>query len=414
MKKNLLLVFFVMLLSYSNSTFAAGCYDNDSTLKPNASLTTAQTAAAIQAAIKYCNGSGGGTVRLTAGTYTTAPIVVASNVNLHIDSGATLLASPVTGDWGASSGLITGSGSSSKPFTNISITGNGTIDGNGAIWWPSSGTRPRIINVQYINNLTIDSIHVRNSPKENIFFSYCNNVIIDNVNVYDTSTSPNTDGIDPADCKNVFITNCTIDDGDDCIAIKAGRNGSTLVPGGCQDITVANCTFKHGHGLSIGSESNSGYKNLRVVGCTFNGTDYGIRVKSALTAGGLMENLYYSDITMTNINKSAIYIDMNYNTTGCCSGDMPSVKGLYVNNVTATVNSSSSSSDYPAYIAGVVGGLVSNVVFNKVNITSLKGYKLPISNTAGITFNNVTINNAPAKSGTNITVGTNVTGISGF
>ena len=103
--------------------------------------------------------------------------------------------------------------------------------------------------------------------------------------------------------------------GDDNIAIKAGRNGSTLVPGGCQDITVTNCTFLHGHGLSIGSETNSGYKNIRVVGCTFNGTTNGIRVKSAVSAGGLCENLYYSDITMTKVT-NPIVIDMAYKTSG--------------------------------------------------------------------------------------------------
>ena len=317
-------------------------------------------------------------------------------------------------DWGSAAALITGSGSSSKPLSNIAFSGRGTIDGSGAPWWAAynannSISRPRIINVQYINNLTFDSIHVRNSPMINIFFTYCNNVVVNNINVYDTSNSPNTDGVDPADSKNVFITNCTIDVGDDNIAIKAGANGSSHVAGGCQDITVANCTFLHGHGVSIGSETNSGYRNLHVMGCTFNNTTNGIRVKSAITAGGLCENLYYSDITMTKVT-NPIVIDMAYPTSGSIASDTPSVKGLYINNLTVTGASNSGS------IAGISGvttnGLVNNVVFNNVNITSTSG-KMTISNAVGVAFNNVILNKNPAKSGTNVTV-TNVTNTSGF
>ena len=369
MKKKLLLLLFVIPLFYSNYAKAAAMEDNDTTLTITAGDATLQTAN-IQNAINYCNSTGGGMVRLTQGIYYTAPFSMKSNVNLHIDSGATLLGSPTMTDWGASSGLITGNGSNSKPLVNISFTGQGTIDGSGSPWWAAynantSISRPRIINLGYINNLTIDSIHVLNSPSMNIFFSYCNNVIIDNVNIFDSSTSPNTDGIDPANCKNVLITNCTIDDGDDNIAIKAGRNGSTLVPGGCQDITVTNCTFLHGHGLSIGSETNSGYKNIRVVGCTFNGTTNGIRVKSAVSAGGLCENLYYSDITMTKVT-NPIVIDMAYKTSGNYIVDTPTVKGLYINNLTVTGASNAGT------IAGITGspttnGLVNNVVFNNCN-----------------------------------------------
>jgi len=416
MKKNFFFALFFLCICYSNTIKASIAEDNDSTLTVAAGDTTLKTAY-IQAAINYVNSSGGGKVILTPGVYRTASIAMKSNVNLYLDSGATLLGSPIMADWGSAAALITGSGSSSKPLTNIAFSGRGTIDGSGAPWWAAynannSISRPRIINVAYINNLTIDSIHVRNSPSMNIFFSYCNNVIIDNVNVYDTSTSPNTDGIDPADSKNILITNCTIDDGDDNIAIKAGRNGSSLVAGGCQDITVANCTFLHGHGLSIGSETNSGYRNLRVVGCTFNGTTNGIRVKSAITAGGLCENLYYSDIKMTGVT-NPIVIDMAYNTTGCCASDTPSVKGLYITNFTST--GSSNCGTIAGITGGITNGLVNNIVFNNVSIAPKSGGNgtLTISNAVGVTLTNCIINKVAAKSGTNVIL-TNVTNTSGF
>ena len=145
------------------------------------------------------------------------------------------------------------------------------------------------------------------------------------------------------------------------------------------------------------------------MGCTFNNTTNGIRVKSAITAGGLCENLYYSDITMTKVT-NPIVIDMAYPTSGSIASDTPSVKGLYINNLTVTGASNSGS------IAGISGvttnGLVNNVVFNNVNITSTSG-KMTISNAVGVAFNNVILNKNPAKSGTNVTV-TNVTNTSGF
>jgi polygalacturonase len=386
--------------------------ENDSTLTITSGNTALQTTY-IQNAINYCNSTGGGTVRLTIGSYYTAPIVLKSNVTLRIDSGATLYGSTTMSDWSPGGTLAAALITTSGTNTNITITGQGTIDGSGAPWWAafnSSGiTRPYLIKISNITNLTIDSITVQNSPMFHIEPVQCTNVIIDHVKINTINTSPNTDGIDPSVCKNVLITNCSISDGDDCIAIKSGRINSKLVAGACQDITVANCTFGYGHGLSIGSETDNGFVNLRVTGCTFTNTTNGIRVKSYPGAGGLCQNLYYSNITMTGVT-NPIVIDMDYSgDVGSYSTDIPSVYGLYINNLTSTGSSNDGT------ITGTSGSLVQNINFSNVSLTTASGgtAKMTIAYAAGVKFSNVLINGAAAKNGTNVTT-SNVTGTSGF
>ena len=406
MRRFFMFILFVAPFFYSSTCKALSLEDNDSVLTVAAGDVSLQTSY-IQAAINYCSSTGGGMVRLTPGNYYTAPLSMKSNVNLHIDSGATLVGSPNMADWTVGGSLLNLINNGGKTLTNVTISGSGTIDGNGSPWWQAynaSGiTRPRLIYISKTTNLTIDSIHILNSPSFNIVPNTCTNVIINHVNIFDSATSPNTDGIDPSSCTNVLITNCTIDVGDDNIAIKSGRINGSLVPGSCQDITVTNCTFKHGHGLSIGSETDNGYSNLRVTGCTFSGTTNGIRVKSGAGLGGLSQNLYYSNITMSKVT-NPIVVDMNYSTSTTYPTDIPSVNGLYINNLTVTGSTTC------GYIAGITNGLVSNVVLNNCNFSA---GKLTISNADGITMNNCIINKVAAKSGTNVVL-TNVTNTKGF
>jgi polygalacturonase len=414
MKKVFFLLFITGGICYSTACKASILDDNDSTLTIAPGDTALQTTY-IQNAINYCNSTGGGTVRLTAGSYYTAPITLKSNVTLRIDSAATLFGSTNMADWspGGSlvAALITTSGNTN---TNITITGKGTIDGSGAAWWAAynannSFNRPYLIKLSNVTNLTIDSITVQNSPMFHIEPTACTNVIIDHVTINTINTSPNTDGIDPSVCKNVLITNCSISDGDDCIAIKSGRESGKIVIGSCQDITIANCTFGYGHGVSIGSETDNGFLNLRVTGCTFNKTTNGIRVKSYPGAGGLCENLYYSNITMTGVT-NPIVIDMDYSgDVGSYATDIPSVNGLYINNLTSTGSSNDGT------ITGTSGSLVQNINFSNVSLTTKSGgaANITIAYAAGVKFSNVVINGSAASNGGNV-ITTNVTGTSGF
>ncbi|MFP5039384.1 glycoside hydrolase family 28 protein [Parasediminibacterium sp. JCM 36343] len=400
MNKHYFLLFgFLHLLSIKTCMANTLDDDNDSTLTVATGDTTLQTKY-IQNAINYCSSTGGGTIRLTAGVYRTAPLLMKSNITLRIDSAATLQGSPIMADWTVGTtlrNLLYTSGN----LTNVRITGQGTIDGSGAPWWAAFNAnnavnRPRLIYLSNVTNLTIDSLNIQNSPTFHIVPNNCRNVVIDHITINTDKNSPNTDGIDPSGCYNVLITNCSVSVGDDNIAIKAGSN--------CQDITVANCTFGYGHGLSIGSETNGGYNNLRVTGCTFKSTTNGIRIKSGPGIGGLVSNTYYSNITMTGVT-NPIVVDFTYANTVTTPPKIPAVNNFFINNLTVTGSGNAGT------FLGLTNSLIQNIVLTNVNIAAKKGMAISFAN--GVTFKNVIINKAPAKNGTNV-ITTSVTGIQGF
>jgi polygalacturonase len=402
-----LTIVFCLLFFCSVNTFSRTAAPESDTVVQMAAIIPGDTilqTAVLQAAINACNKSGGGKVIVLPGTYAIGPITMASNVNLHLESGATLLASTNMADWTVSGSLLNLIGG--KNLTNVSITGSGTINGSGLPWWNaynanSSISRPRLIYLTSVTNLTIDSITLVNSPSFHIVPAQCTNVFINHVTITAPSTSPNTDGIDPSGCKNVFITNCTVDNGDDDIAIKSGRVNGALQLMYSQDIVVSNCTFLHGHGLSIGSETDDGVKNLSVSGCTFNGTTNGIRLKSGSGLGGLLQNLYYTNITMTNVT-NPIVVDLNYSTSTQYPTDIPAVNGFYINNLTATGSSNAGS------MVGLTNSLLQNINFSNINISAKTG--LAITDASGVTLSNWKIT---VTSGKQI-ISTNVTGNKGF
>ncbi len=401
---NKILILIVCFL-YVNTSNGA-----DSTLAPVTAGDTTLKTTLIQNAINYCNKSGGGTIRLTGGIYRTGPIRILSNITLRIDSGATLLGSPIMSDWTIGTTQRNLLYTTGGPFVNVRITGKGTIDGSGAPWWAAYNadktiSRPRLIYLSNITNLTIDSLSVLNSPSFHIVPNTCRNVVIDHITINTIKTSPNTDGIDPSQCYNVLITNCSISTGDDNIAIKAGGNVGL---GGTQDITVTNCTFGAGHGLSIGSETFGGYNNLRVSGCTFKNTTNGIRIKSSIGNGGMVSNTYYSNITMTGVT-NPIVVDWNYAAAvTTIPPKVPAGTNIYFNNLNITGSANA------GIFNGVASSPIQNVVITNSNISGKK--VMTMNYVSGVTFKNVIVNNAVAKFGTNVTTATagSVTGIQGF
>src|SRR5450756_1870102 len=262
---------------------------------------------AIQKALDICGGTGG-TVEFPPGTYLSRPLVLRSKTSIQLDAGATLQASTnqmdfmkTPGDW------LKAKGSDFTPFigghdlVDITFTGGGTIDGGGAVWWGEAEKarqiksgftlpRPNLIVIERCKNLRMENITLQNSPKFHFVPTECEGVVISNVTVLAPERAANTDAIDPSNCKNVFITKCKIDVGDDNVAIKAGKKvaGREFA---CEDITVTDCTFLHGHGMSIGSETAGGVRNVTVKNCTFENTENGIRIKSQRGKGGIVENL---------------------------------------------------------------------------------------------------------------------------
>jgi polygalacturonase len=272
--------------------------------------------ASIQAAIEACHQSGGGTVAFPAGEYVTGAIFLRSHITLRIDAGARLLGSQDPADypvipsrWEGASQPTHASLISGIDLEDIAITGRGTIDGRGALWWKMHrektlrAPRPRLICFEGCFNVSIEGVTVTNSPSWTIHPLRCTNVNVDKVTVINPYDSPNTDGINPDSCRYVHISNCYIDVGDDCITIKSG----TEKDGGekrsaCENITITNCTMAHGHGgVVIGSEMSGDVRNVTIANCVFIGTDRGIRLKSRRGRGGLVEDIRVSNLVMKEV-----------------------------------------------------------------------------------------------------------------
>ncbi len=299
----------------------------------------------IQNAIDACAKTGGKVI-VPPGNYLTGALFFKSNVNLEIMTGAVLQGSenfdhypPVEGRYGGiersiHSSLITG-----HNLENISITGRGTLNGNGKVWWdahqinsemrkkagiterepenppgsPLKWARPRMINLYNCKNVLIRDITMLDSPSWTVHPVYCENVTIENISIIQPYESPNTDGINPESCNNVRIFNCFVDCGDDCITIKSGYNEDgrrVNIP--CENIVIANCTFKHGRSaIGIGSETSGGVRNVTISNCVFKDTYRGLRVKSARGRGNVVENIRASNIIMENVG-TGISLDMFY------------------------------------------------------------------------------------------------------
>ncbi len=383
--------------------------------------TTLDTAA-IQKAFDACRDADGGTVKFPPGVYLSQPLTVGTKTTVDIEAGATLLATTnqsdfmkVPGDW-----LKTTSSSEFVPFiggkklADVTFTGGGVIDGNGSVWWGEAEKarrkvsgytlpRPNLIVIEHCKNLRVENITLQNSPKFHLVPTDCEDVIISNVTILAPEGAANTDAIDPSMCKNVLITKCRIDVGDDNVAIKSGKK----VPGrefACEDITVTDCTFLHGHGMSIGSETAGGVRNVTVKHCTFENTENGIRIKSDVKRGGLVENISYSDLVMSNVAPAITFTCYYMNNSAGDAGrgaapasaapvageKIPVYRDIRVTNLKATSLKSA------GLILGLPENCISNVVFENVQISAATG--LTIKNARGIQFKNssVVVENGPA------------------
>ncbi|OAS82512.1 MULTISPECIES: glycoside hydrolase family 28 protein [Metabacillus] len=269
---------------------------------------------AIAQAIEACVQAGGGTVYVPAGRFLTGAIILKSNVNLYLEAGATLLFSnniseyPVVHSrWEGVTRDVYASCIYAENSENISVTGYGTLDGNGQFWWDlfrkqeNKYPRPKLVSFDTCKHVGIAGVKMVNSPSWTVNPICCEDVSIHNISILNPSHSPNTDGIDPESCRNVRISDCHIDVGDDCIAIKAGtEDTSKRIP--CENITITNCTMIHGHGgVVLGSEMSGDIRNVTVSNCVFEGTDRGIRLKSRRGRGGVVEDIRVSNIVMKGV-----------------------------------------------------------------------------------------------------------------
>ena len=360
--------------------------------------------AAIQKAIDEC-GKSGVTVLFPAGTYLSKPIFLRSYQLYKFEEGATLKASDEPGDFSDTKeekgvpAFVNG-----KELTDVTITGKGTIDGSGERWWPpvkeakKNGTpeprrRPRMIVLSKCRGVRIEGITLQNSPSFHLVPTDSEDIIIDGVTIRAPADSPNTDAIDPSACKNVLIKKCILDVGDDNVALKSGHS----VPGrdaACEDITVVDCTFLHGHGMSIGSETVGGVRNLTVRNCIFKDTVSGLRIKSYRGRGGLVENITYSDIKMTDV-KIPINITSYYpkipkeDTAQPMTAETPIYRDIRISNLRATSPQSA------GFIVGLPECVVSNLTLENVQISAPAG--LTVRNAKEIRAKNVKIEAAKGE-----------------
>jgi polygalacturonase len=260
---------------------------------------------AIQDAVDACARCGGGRVVLPGGTFLSGTIVLKSNVNLDLEAGATLLGSTDLADYPAH---VQSLRSYTDNYTeksliyaekqeNVSITGLGTIDGQGgdkAFLEKPWKQRPYLLRIIECKNVTVRGVKLRNSPMWTQHYLGCEGVLIDGITV-DSLVNGNNDGIDIDSCEKVRVANCNINSIDDGICLKA----TTDRP--CRYVTVTNCVIRGlCNGIKCGTESNGGFQDITVSNCAIYDTPLaGIALE--MVDGGDCERIVVSGITMKNV-----------------------------------------------------------------------------------------------------------------
>ncbi len=317
---------------------------------------------AISKAISKLNKMGGGRLTIPEGVWFTGPIMLKDNIELHLEKNAILVFSP------DKSLYVDADGKSSRcdpcirasKRKNIAITGEGIIDGNGEHWrpvkrskvsdvewkqfksviggvesadgqlfypWDSKAgysniadkpeaqekLRNDLIRFTDCENVLVQGVTVQHAPRFHVHPCYSKNVIIDGVTVRCPWNAQNGDAIDFSDVNVGLIVNCTVDAGDDGLCMKSGKTKPASPANGCEDILIQNNTVYHAHGgFVLGSETISGMRRIVVRHNRFSGTDTGLRFKSGLSRGGKTEQMYISDIVMTDIKDEAIVFQCDY------------------------------------------------------------------------------------------------------
>jgi polygalacturonase len=359
---------------------------------------------AFKKCIEACSNAGGGYVIIPKGMWLTGPIELKSNINLHLEKGAMIIFSADHNDFPLikynekSNAYAVANPIFGNNLNNIAITGEGIINGNGqtwrpvkknkmtegqwkdlinsggyldkknSMWWPSMEAgmaeeylsqkskndltkkdyerikdyyRPNLIYIINSKNILLDGPSFQNSPKFTININTCSEVIINNVKVFNEWYAQNGDGIDISACKNVLISNCTVNAGDDGICMKSGGGKKFGNDFKLQNIVIADCIVYHAHGgFVIGSNTDGGMKNISVSNCNFIFTDTGLRFKSGRGRGGEVKDIYIKDIFMKDIAEDAITFDLYYEDKGAAKtkdkeeeGKTPLFNKIYFNNI---------------------------------------------------------------------------------
>ena len=282
--------------------------------------------AAIQKAIDAARSSGGGRVIIPKGVFRCGSIFLAQDVELHFANDAKLLGSNDINDYPKRTTRIEGHFEpwrmaliNAEQLDHLRITGPGTIDGNGILFWAAfwqrrkenpnctnlEVERPRMFFIDRCRNVQIEDVKLRDSGFWNIHLYRCRDVVIEHLDIFSPGTvpvrAPSTDGIDVDSCQDVVIRNCNISVDDDCIAIKGSKGPHADKDGDSppvDNIIIEHCTFGDGHGVvTLGSEAST-VRNVTVRNCTVKGKNNLVRLKLRPDTPQLYENLTYENITV--------------------------------------------------------------------------------------------------------------------
>lgn len=343
----------------------------------------------IQNAIDECGALGGGVVLVPSGKFLIRPIELRSGVNLHIAAGATLLGSTTLSDYDNWSSLI-----SAREITDISITGSGTIDGQGGhknFFFGDEGgkekvKRPTLIKFYKSKNIEVSGINLRNSATWVQYYNRCENVVLRGLNIYSHSNW-NNDGID-IDSKNVVISDCIIDVDDDAICLKSDSEQF------CENVTVTNCVIATNcNAIKLGTSSYGGFRNITVSNCAIHATKEdnhhkwkdNIKYLSAdntvlagvaieMVDGGILEGVNVSNIVMRSV-QTPIFIKLG-DRKRTFRGAHGILKDVIISNITAYPQSMIASS-----ITGTKEAYVENVQISNIQIIQPGGGTSQMFNT---------------------------------
>jgi unsaturated rhamnogalacturonyl hydrolase len=336
---------------------------------------------AIAKAIDACSKAGGGRVVVPSGVFLTGAIHLKSNVDIYLAEGSILKFSTdpksylpvVFTRWEGIECM------NYSPFiyaykeNNIAVTGKGILDGsaNDNNWWKwaekdQTGKSPAMIDAKLQNqmadnnippeqrvfgeghylrpnffqpylctNVMIEGVTFKNSPMWEVHPALCNNVIVRGLTI--SSHGPNNDGCDPESCKNVLIENCVFDTGDDCIAIKSGRNDDGRRVGvPSENIIIRNCTMKDGHGgVVLGSECSGGIRNVFIENCNMDSPNLerALRIKNNAKRGGLIENIFMRNVKIGQVVEAVVSADYMYEE-GPNGKFVPILRNVFLENIT--------------------------------------------------------------------------------
>ena len=379
----------------------------------------------INEAITACASAGGGRVVVPSGEFTTGALRLKSRVNLHLSDGAVIKFStdpkaylPAVFTRFEGTELMNYS-----PFIyafeeqDIAITGTGVLDGqaDATHWWDwtrsqaasrrrliefgAAGTpvaervfgegsfmRPNFIQPYRCRNVFIEGVTIRNSPMWEIHPVLCSNVIVRGVTI--NSHGPNNDGCNPESCRDVLIERCSFDTGDDCIALKSGRNNDGRRVGvPVENVIVRDCTMKDGHGgVTIGSEISGGARNIFAERCRMDSPqlDRALRMKTNSVRGGVIERVYMRDVTIGQVREAVVAIDFNYEE-GDAGQFTPVVRDIEVRNVT------SQKSDYALLLRGYSRTPITNVRLQDCKFENVAKPDV-LENVKDIALVNITVN----------------------